>query len=490
MSDVYMRPASSVDVFPVEMWREVFAHAVFPPLLPGQNASVFDDIDVFGHPCKLYSSQLAVRTTLQLVCRLWYEIIKWDKKHGTFFMDTVSISEILLERVRLARRLEIINRWASYCCQWPCVLTRRPSGRCPSGTYTSPKYEQNAQGTIYCPPEASFGAEILRLLDDNRDASQLLNGCMNLRALSVRFTGFRLATSGTNFVQSHLQQLSHLHLDGVQDNGEINVLYLPRLRYLKLTMDLRYGGIGIFPLEIRMPNINTIVLEGWADSRYRSSIDVLLLSTTHSLINLILTYNGENGHAIFSLLNLPKFEKLSVFGFGIRNLYRELHREFVATPLPLSSSSISFALFGLDTHNRKDCFRFRKGYVSKLTDIFTRRGEWFSKLVIPLEWSDLQDLWVQACEKFDLGDGFSEDDPLPCYWYVLNHVSKSGVPVEDRNGVGMGEGAGAIFTRRMEEYSDSKEYTAKRSHLVRTHCKNWNSWDYRDDWVESDWSYK
>ncbi|KAG8793295.1 hypothetical protein FRB91_003373 [Serendipita sp. 411] len=477
-----MLPTAAIEIFPVEIWRVILADAVFEPLLPKKNATVFEDIDVFGHPCKLFRSQQRTRATLRLVCRLWSEIIQSDRRYGAIFVDSVTLDKTLSDDLRLACRLEVINRWDRYCCKWPCALTRRRTGRCPFGSYAPPKYEESAHQKIQCTSGTCIGANVLRLRDDVRNPDQLLMECRNLRALSVRFTGFRAVTSERSlFAQQYLQHLSHLELDGVRDTGEISILDLPRLTYIKLIMHLMGlgpGGIGIFPLEIQMPNVATILLDGWIDSKYSSSVETFLLSCTDSLINLLLTYNSENGHAIFSLANLPKFKQLSTFGFGIRNLYRPMGDKFGATPLP-SSSSFSFVILGLDAHNRKDCFRFRKLYVDKLTDVFTRPGKWISKFVIPLEWAELQDLWVQACEKLDPGDGFNEDDPLPCYWYVLDRMDRNDLPIQDRNGVGLGEGPGLIFAERMREYSGGADYTKRRWSFIAKECKNWNRWDYR-----------
>ncbi|KAG8829441.1 hypothetical protein FRC17_006569 [Serendipita sp. 399] len=302
----------------------------------------------------------------------------------------------------------------------------------------------------------------------------------------MRFNGFSSVTSGTSFTQERLKHLSHLQLDGLCDNGGISVLNLPQLTYLKLTMELGWDGVGIFPLEIQMPKVTTICIDGWVNSRYAVSVSEFLLSTVSSLVNLLLPYNGENGHNIFSVLNLEKFEKLSAFGVGIRNLTRILSTSLDTPPL-LFHPSLSLVMFGLDAHNRKDCFKFRKEYVRTLIRRLTGSASLFSKLVIPLEWAELQDLWVQACEKFDLGDGFSKEDPLPCYWSVLNQVDKSNIPIEDRNGVGIREGAGAIFAERMREYSENLEYTERRWSWIELWCKNWNHWDYRTEWEEEDW---
>ncbi|KAG9022820.1 hypothetical protein FS842_005912, partial [Serendipita sp. 407] len=89
-------------------------------------------------------------------------------------------------------------------------------------------------------------------------------------------------------------------------------------------------------------------------------------------------------------------------------------------------------------------------------------GSRFSKIVLPLEWHELEKTWVRACERLEDEDEFDEDDPLPCAWSILEHIDQHDVTIGDRNGVKMREGVGKAFADRMRGYTASKTYVEKR----------------------------
>ncbi|KAG8829369.1 hypothetical protein FRC18_009365 [Serendipita sp. 400] len=93
-------------------------------------------------------------------------------------------------------------------------------------------------------------------------------------------------------------------------------------------------------------------------------------------------------------------------------------------------------------------------------------SSWLSKVVIPLEWSELEELWVFVCEAFDSATVFNKDDPLPCAWSVLDRIDRIGIPIEDRNGVDLRSEAGQKLANRMRGYTENKSYLEKKSKMA------------------------
>ncbi|KAG8825965.1 hypothetical protein FRC18_010175 [Serendipita sp. 400] len=304
--------------------------------------------------------------------------------------------------------------------------------------------------------------QVVRLHKDIRDPTKLLQCCKKLKALSIRFANFSTLDKTTvlPIVQSHL---SHLHLSQVYDDGTTHALNLPHLHYIELHLKLiqRHSDLPVFPLDIHMPGVVTIYIWGSVGNEYTDSVEKFIISSKGTLVNLVLPYNIRDGNQVFPLENLSQFSRLSTFGFSISNLRHSLPEAFCIRPLP-NTSSLTLLLLGLKGHSQPPQWGHRRTYAERCVEMFTRPGGWFSGISIAFDWNELEDVWVRACETYDGREGFlkgGREDPLPCYWSVLEQIDRNGILIRDRNGVGLWEGDGAKFAQRMKTFAESDQYT-------------------------------
>ncbi|KAG8783819.1 hypothetical protein FRC16_002293 [Serendipita sp. 398] len=453
-------------LLPTETWYEILSYAVLNGLAPCKNASLFEDLDVFGHPCKIYAQAISNASTLRLVCRLWADITRQVIEMPIFVKGDTE-AKPLAKELRYTVRVEVLYELEKYCQKWPCALTRRHGGRCPQATYHCPFPDFFHDNPIES--EAGLdGVRVLRLLDVYRDPKDILESCQNLEALSVPFASFRVAyTSESTF----MLQLSHLHLDKValrEDDSGAGVLYnlyLPCLLYLKLTFELTWRAPGDFPLEIQMPNVKTIYLDGTIDDRFLDGIEPLILSARNSLVNLLLGFTGNLRKPEFPLEKLVELPKLVTLGIHLDTCFiPDGVKTLSIPPRPSAAQSLSLILLRLDEHHRYGHTK-RLENAERFTRLLSSAGDWFSDIIVPFEWNEIEDLWVKACEIFDSDDvSISEGDPLPCLWSSLDYISRyQPLPIMDRNRVSLSEGDGLEFTKRMKAYQGSNfspQYTA------------------------------
>ncbi|KAG8781485.1 hypothetical protein FRC15_008655 [Serendipita sp. 397] len=449
---------------PVELWQEIISYALIIRILPRQGATLFEDLDVFGNPCKINHYLVSDKTSFRLVCRLWNEIVLLEGDRNYCPFTEAGTQDIFdLDTVKYAHRLEFIEYCESYCRRWPCRLTHEKTGRCPP-VYHRTIHKNTAAGQMLVRGDWPMEVQVVRFLRDIRDPTNLLQRSKNLKALSMRFANFS-PLDQTTVIPTIQNHLSHLHLHNVYDDGTIHTLNLPYLRYLDLYLNLRrsYHRPGVFPLEIHMPNVVTIYLRGLASDDYSYSVDRLIMSSKQTLVNLLLTYNEKYYRQAFPFKNLAQFPRFSTLGFGILNL-RGLHPErFCNQPLP-NTPTLTLLLLNIESHSRKPQWRHRRTCFITCIQLCKLWGRWFSEISIPLEWSELEDLWAQACETYQGKDGSceGEHDPLPCYWSILDRINEYEIPIRDRNGVGLWEGEGAKLARRMKAFAESDRYASPR----------------------------
>ncbi|KAG8781486.1 hypothetical protein FRC20_008668 [Serendipita sp. 405] len=445
---------------PVELWQEIVSYALVIRILPSQGATLFEDLDVFAHPCKINHYLVSARASLRLVCRLWNEIVLLEGDRNYCAFTEAGTRDVFdFDTVRYAHRLEFIKSLQSYCRRWPCRPRHDKTERCPPMLHPDIRMDPRA-GEILVSGDWPLNIQVVRFIRDVRDPTKLLQCSKNLKALSTPFTSFKTLDeiAALSIVQSHL---SHLYLDNIYDNGRgiIHALHLPHLRYLELHFRLlpiyRYPA---FPLDISMPNVATIFLHGSAINDYAYSIERLIMSSKETLVNLLISYNnyGQEDSQIFPLENLVQFPRLSTLGFSILSLRFPGPDAFCTLPL-LTTTSLTLLLLDIEIHSSKSEWSQRKTCASRCIEMFARPSTCFSGISVPLGWSELEDLWVQACKIPDRMGGYSQDDhdPLPCYWSVLDRVSQYGISIRDRNAVGLWEGEGAKLAERMKALARS-----------------------------------
>ncbi|KAG8835114.1 hypothetical protein FRC18_001015 [Serendipita sp. 400] len=455
-----MESSVTEHLLPVELWRDIFLRMINSDFSPCEAATIFNDMDVFSHPCKIYFTQGVVTTTLRLVCRLWNDIVNLIHMNGIIrFIDSAQIDKIEPDLIQFSRRLEIIHNWTSeYCHKWPCPFTTRESGRCPGSMSYYHSRGTDVQEAPFYEAEQSLQITVLRLFQENRDPSQLLRKCQNLEALWVHDPPFRgFLRKDETFASHHFQHLSHLHLHGMKVDGNTYTLHLPRLVYLDLILDLSSLGPVVFPLEIRMPNITTISLGGRVGGPFFPSIEQLILSACDTLTNLFLLFELTRSDPNFPVEMLASLPKLAILGHHIRTI----ENYDTGNPSIRIQNRLSLVLFGLETSVWPEfwVWELRRFPGEALMKLFLMPKSSFNKLIVPLQWSELHDLWVQSCEKSNL---FADKDELPANWINLDIAIKNGVTVEDRDGVACHEGTGAAFVNMMTEYSAKVAEAQKR----------------------------
>ncbi|KAG8835116.1 hypothetical protein FRC18_001017 [Serendipita sp. 400] len=443
---------------PIELWEEIFSHVLYRRLFPSTNATIFDEMDLFSHPCKVYAIYTHRITMLRLVCRLWNEIIGIESK--VLFGDGRRGDSLNFHRILPSSRVDLIKQWNDYCRKWPCVPRRDAwktrQGRCvPAGLvlYSSEDTENDWMHGL----ENLANLRVLRLFHDVRGPIQILDKCTNLEALWIYFTAlWQLMKKQPLSVIQRLQYLSYLHLDTVTDIGSTYTLHLPTLTYIemRLYLETTFGfvqSIFSFPLDLHTPIITTIVLSGVVSKEYISHVEKYINSCRSSVVHLLLSYTGDDSASFLPPHQLSHFPQLSTLGLRIDSVVSlSIHELAVANPP--KSSPFSLVLFGLDARPRRDNLEICRQHLREIIGV---RQKWFSKVLIPMEWAELRNTWVQYRH-----DTLKEDGHLPCYWSVLNDLDQSGIPIQDRNGVGLREGDGRDLIRRMRCSSKNGTSTA------------------------------
>ncbi|KAG8764605.1 hypothetical protein FRC15_007516 [Serendipita sp. 397] len=426
-----------------------------------QGADIFEDMDIFGYTCKIDKYLSSVGIQLRLVCHLWDQIVKKQARLNFISGSLEDLSSSTL--AHSTRRVEVMNSTETCCRKWPCHRS------CRRGTpsFDSPPYPRKDADEIKYQGSGFANAQVIRLLENVNDPSSMMRNSINLEALWIHFYGFKVLLKIPEITNRIQQQLTHLHLHRIYDDGAVCTLHLPSLVYLKLNMILsvdfhRYSS-SVFPLDICMPKVSTIYLEASAFTRnYAPSIQKMILSCQNTLVNLFIS-NRVGPWNIFSLENLSQLPKLAKLGWSTTDFlfFKSLPNDYFKSPL--TPSPLSFVLLDID-HER---LRFSRSHLaSQCVSMLSCCSSWLSKVVIPLEWSELEELWVFACEAFDSATVFNKDDPLPCAWSFLDRIDRIGIPIEDRNGVDLRSEAGQKLANRMRGYTENKSYLEKKCKMA------------------------
>ncbi|KAG8844764.1 hypothetical protein FRB91_002336 [Serendipita sp. 411] len=451
-------------LLPVELVQKILGFALLHLYLPFENASLFDDMDVFVDLCKVHHYFTSTPTSLRLVCRRWNAIVQHDHDpQRIFFGREKAINTGANDS---AQRVEIVNGRESWCRTWPCLPACRKNV---PWIDTSPvPWNINLLWTENRRWDPNMGqgfpdAKVVRFLDNVGNPSRVLRHCANLEALWIHFYGVRTILQTPELMSVVQQQLTHLHLHKVYDDGNVYTLRLPSLVYLRLNLSLNSDedeSSCVFPLDIYMPEVTTIFLEGGDIAiDYALAIRVMILSCRETLVNLLIS-SMSRPSTILPLETLSQLPHLSAFGWSIDHFYLPFSETWAAGLEPTPISRINLILLDLESHHR--CPYQRKLAATNCVEMVSGPGSRFSKIVLPLEWHELEKTWVRACERLEDEDEFDEDDPLPCAWSILEHIDQHDVTIEDRNGVKMREGVGKAFADRMRAYTASKTYVEKR----------------------------
>ncbi|KAG8832529.1 Translation factor pelota [Serendipita sp. 399] len=433
---------------PVELWEEIISHALDRGLFPDPTATLFEKMDVFASPCKVYQT-VRDRASLRLVCRLWDEIIR-RKRKSVVFMDPDHEKDQICPGS--SRRTEIISQWGRYCRRWPCtpVVVSR-DGSCRSSLLSSFDFtdaEYSAQ------PHSLANIQVLRMQWVVEDQVPFLKKCINLEALWIPFNGeWNPDLEQVTPVLCKMQYLSHLYLAEVRNFGQTLKLQLPGLLYLGIDFRLfpHYGlpDFPRFPLDLEIPNVKTIEISGRIPELYKHSLEHLVNSCKESVVEIILWYGHRDHQSLFPLDQLCGFPRLTTLGLNVDRISPSTAAILAITP-PAVPSPLSLVLLGLEKKIEQNKL---KGCRETLSHLLASSGQsWFSKLIIGSEWAQLGDKWSEYCRDVDVMDDFEMEDALPCLWPVLVYLDQKGIPIEDRNGVGIREGDGASLAHTMNSH--------------------------------------
>ncbi|KAG8775863.1 hypothetical protein FRC15_000271 [Serendipita sp. 397] len=368
---------------PVEIWETILLEIMPYRFLPRCNATLFEDMDVFSHPCKIYHYMVTIKTTLRLVCRLWNDILQRPDL-GVSFIKAERTKDQITGLDYSGRRAEIIRAWRSYCRQWPCSTLYRRVGCNPFPYLSFDRRTSEEEVPIY-----ANTLQAISLLGDARDPSQLLRSNVDLQVLSILFVGFRTA-----YQPGWFMRLSHLHLHSVQDDGNVYTLYLPQVVYLRLHMHLALSSKQtsyVYPLDICVPKVTTLHIEGDVFYDYVYPLTEMILGAKATIVNFLSTLPLE----LFPWRALDQFPRLATFGFDSSIFFLPLSNDFSLLPRP-SSSSLAFIMLELENHIEGSSLHSKDSYAHNFVDMFLRPGKWVDKVVVPFVWREMEDQWVKA----------------------------------------------------------------------------------------------
>ncbi|KAG9024878.1 hypothetical protein FS842_005385 [Serendipita sp. 407] len=437
----------TISELPEELLEAILSQAISHAFSPRKDASLFEHIDVFSSPCKIHWYTVIIRTSLRLVCRRWNRILG-NPKFGVLFLDTAREDGRTIQIDHFAHRAQIIFGWSRHCRGSLCFIDGfRGVEHCSRGIRD--KRRQTREGQFLRGPNK---LQVLRLPDNNWDPSSFLRTNVGLEALSIMIETLPRVIDATNVANS----LTHLLLRAITDNQIIFTIYLPRLVYLRLRMFL-FETIGdtehVFPLDLQMPAITNLYLEGLVGRPYLGSLETMFFQSKGTLVSLLISYNGLSA---FPLERLDQFPRLSMFGIAIKSnpgfVAEPLPGNFALHPLP-SSSSLSLVLLGLNDSAGRDPTTGYDAYWRRCLDILSRPGKWFTKVIMPFKWQDWDHLWNSSKNPFEGLKNMEAQGPPSC-WPCLKYLDNHHILIQDRNGVNLHEGEGKAFLQYMETYTN------------------------------------
>ncbi|KAG8824299.1 hypothetical protein FRC18_010552 [Serendipita sp. 400] len=283
-----------------------------------------------------------------------------------------------------------------------------------------------------------------------------------------------------------MNRLSHLHLDSIYAHSQKACrLDLPHLVHLELDLHLGWMSPEGFPLEIHMPHVKTLSLDGYVGPRFAHEVEEFILLAKSSIVNLLISVR----HCfVLDLERLTEFPRLSTFGINLSSLTRSVHQELSTIPPPNLTSSLSLIVLGLDDHHRQTS-EPRLLWAAHFVKLLSTHRGWFSEIIVPIAWRELGELWVQSSEMFDASDiPFNEDDPLPCLWSCLDYIEHhQPLLILDRNRVSLREGDGAVFAKRMQTYMEDERYRQRRREYSASKADDTENVWIIDPWETRDW---
>ncbi|KAG8833023.1 hypothetical protein FRC17_000146 [Serendipita sp. 399] len=437
-------PSTSYQL-PVELWQEILWQTLDHGLYLDGTLTLFEKLDLFAPPCKIYHRYSRQRKSLRSVCRLWYAII--ETKNDIIFMDPTCEVE---KDIRFSRRLEIVPGWEKCCRRWPCTpmpqyierVTSRGVEECKPDAIVS-HYSDEISGLQLINPG---NIQALRLYEPVQGPiQQFLRKCVNLEAVWVPFhRKSSLAANGNIYPFHRSQSLSYLHIDSVTDGGETFILHLPSLTYLSVAVNYHHSSIP--PFFIDAPNLTTLVFSAaGVYSSNRTILEPLINSCRKTLLNLVLLRQFD--YASFGAIkHLLRTLSLSSLGLSIDSVTLASHKNLEGAP-SLTSTPVPLILFGLDT-----CLELSRlvGSLLDLPSVFTTGQKRFSKLVVANTWVELREIWDASFRDVDHRRGLARRDIMTYYWSAFIRMNRDGILIQDQTGTGIWEGEAMILAERMK----------------------------------------
>ncbi|KAG8812649.1 hypothetical protein FRC17_001917 [Serendipita sp. 399] len=202
----------------------------------------------------------------------------------------------------------------------------------------------------------------------------------------------------------------------------------------------------VYPLDVSMPKVSTIHVEGKAYEKYLEAMIQMIFNAKDTIVNLLFGAHGGNK---FPWENLDEFPRLETFGFDSSRFSKPLSTMFSVYPLP-SSTSLSFIMLEINSHIQSGHWRHCNEDRHNFRDMMSRPGRWVGKVVVPFIWREIEPLWVNAYRARE-GDK-KEHDAFPCCWPCINYMDTHDIRIEDQNGISLREGDGAQFASRMRTF--------------------------------------
>ncbi|KAG8821553.1 hypothetical protein FRC18_011291 [Serendipita sp. 400] len=441
---------SSAERVPLEIWHEILRFTLSTWLLPGVGDNVIDDILLFSAGCDSNMEYIRVeslRGRLREVCRLWKIIVDGLSIKFTI-SDFRSVTVPSESHLSCAKRLEFPASWrCTYKrCQYRFSngMIRASSkfwGLCPMARDGRFVFNSNIK---------LERAQIVLLNLAKRDMVDYL-----LQAPSLRAFGGKLSLLwGRKELQTHsfLTRLTHLSIYDLSVKEMVIPLRLPRLRFLKLRLDLE-GNQRVaetyVPLERwTLPKLTSLVVDGPVGRIHRDDLLQFFRNHSSTVENLVLEHQSLiewSDSLSIDVHHLRQYPHLKVFGFSIAALDASSVYRFETDEDEDKPLGVSLLLVDINSLHHRSYDRLALN-AQRCLSLCTPPMAVFDKVVMLHSWDQLIQEWNG--EEGDLGN-----IPFLYGWAFFEKLYQTNIIFQDRNGVKMQEGSGLNFLERIRRFS-------------------------------------
>ncbi|KAG8771355.1 hypothetical protein FRC15_003496, partial [Serendipita sp. 397] len=409
---------SSAERVPLEIWHEILRFTLSTWLLPGVGDNVIDDILLFSAGCDSNMEYIRVeslRSRLREVCRLWKVVVDRLSIEFTIsdFRSVTVPSESHLSR---AKRVEFPASWRCTCkrCQY-----RFSNGRIRASSQFWGLCPITRDGRFVFDSKIKLErAQIVLLNLAKRDMVDYLLQAPSLRAFGGRLT--------------------HLSIYDLSVKEMVISLRLPRLRFLKLRLDLE-GNQRVpethVPLERwTLPKLTSLVVDGPVGRIHCDDLLQFFRNHSSTVENLVLEHQSlieRRDSLSIDVHHIRQYPHLKVFGFSIAALDASSVCRFETDREEDKPLGVSLLLVDINSLHHRSYDRLALN-AQRCLSLCTPPMAVFDKVVMLHSWDQLIQEWND--EEGDLGN-----IPFLYGWAFFEKLYQTNIIFQDRNGVKMQE---------------------------------------------------